>query len=265
LPTKTEQADLFQAILGRNGECPMPVIAARGPGDCFYVALEAWRISTRFMCPVMILSDGYIANGSEPWLIPQMKDLKPIPIKHAEPQESGKYLPYKRDEYLSRPWAIPGTKGLMHRIGGLEKQDVTGNVNYEPDNHQHMIHTRQQKVDNVALEIEKQEVEGPATGDVLVLSWGGTYGACRTAVESCLSQGHKVAHAHLRWLNPFPSNLGDVLKSYKTVIIPELNMGQLRTLIRAKFLVDAKGFNKIKGRPFTVAELVGEIKNYLPK
>jgi 2-oxoglutarate ferredoxin oxidoreductase subunit alpha len=265
LPTKTEQADLFQAILGRNGECPMPVIAARGPGDCFYVALEAWRISTRFMCPVMILSDGYIANGSEPWLIPEMKNLKPIPIKHAEPQESGKYLPYKRDEYLSRPWAIPGTKGLMHRIGGLEKQDVTGNVNYEPDNHQHMIHTRQQKVDNVALEIEKQEVEGPATGDVLVLSWGGTYGACRTAVESCLSQGHKVAHAHLRWLNPFPSNLGDILKSYKTVIIPELNMGQLRTLIRAKFLVDAKGFNKIKGRPFTVAELVGEIKNYLPK
>jgi 2-oxoglutarate ferredoxin oxidoreductase subunit alpha len=266
LPTKTEQADLFQAILGRNGECPLPVIAARGPGDCFYVAQEAWRISTRFMCPVIVLSDGYIANGSEPWMIPEMKNLKPIPVVHAPAQEPGtKYLPYKRDEYLSRPWALPGTKGLMHRIGGLEKQDVTGNVNYEPDNHQHMTNVRAQKVENVALEIGPQEVEGPATGDVLVLSWGGTYGACRTAVEACLSQGHKVAHAHLRWVNPFPSNLGEILKSYKKVIIPELNMGQLRTLIRSKYLVDALGFNKVKGRPFTIAELIGVIKENLPK
>jgi 2-oxoglutarate ferredoxin oxidoreductase subunit alpha len=266
LPTKTEQADLFQAILGRNGECPLPVIAARGPGDCFYVAQEAWRISTRFMCPVIVLSDGYIANGSEPFMIPEMKNLKPIPITHAPPQEPGtKYLPYKRDEYLSRPWALPGTKGLMHRIGGLEKQDVTGNVNYEPDNHQHMTNVRAQKVENVALEIGPQEVEGPATGDVLVLSWGGTYGACRTAVEACLAQGHKVAHAHLRWVNPFPSNLGEILKSYKKVIIPELNMGQLRTLIRSKYLVDALGFNKVKGRPFTIAELTGVIKDNLPK
>jgi 2-oxoglutarate ferredoxin oxidoreductase subunit alpha len=266
LPTKTEQADLFQAILGRNGECPLPVIAARGPGDCFYVAQEAWRISTRFMCPVIVLSDGYIANGSEPFMIPEMKNLKPIPVTHAPAQEPGtKYLPYKRDEYLSRPWALPGTKGLMHRIGGLEKQDVTGNVNYEPDNHQHMTNVRAQKVENVALEIGPQEVEGPATGDVLVLSWGGTYGACRTAVEACLAQGHKVAHAHLRWVNPFPSNLGEILKSYKKVIIPELNMGQLRTLIRSKYLVDALGFNKVKGRPFTIAELIGVIKDNLPK
>lgn len=266
LPTKTEQADLFQAIVGRNGECPMPVIAARGPGDCFYVAQEAWRISTRFMCPVMVLSDGYIANGSEPWLIPEMKNLKPIPVTHAPEQTDGsKYLPYKRDEYLSRPWAIPGTKGLMHRIGGLEKQDVTGNVNYEPDNHQHMTNTRAQKVENVALEIGDQEVEGAASGDVLVLSWGGTYGACRTAVEQCLGQGLKVGHAHLRWVNPFPRNLGDILKNYKKVLIPELNMGQLRTFIRSKYLIDAIGFNKVKGRPFAVAELVAEIKRVLPK
>ena len=266
LPTKTEQADLFQAILGRNGECPLPVIAAHGPGDCFYVALEAWRISTRFMVPVIVLSDGYIANGSEPWLIPEMKNLKKIPIKHAPEQTDGsKFLPYKRDEYLSRPWALPGTKGLMHRIGGLEKQDVTGNVNYEPDNHQHMTNTRAQKVENVALEIGPQEVEGPETGDVLVLSWGGTYGACRTAVELLLSQGHKVAHAHLRWVNPFPKNLGEVLKRYKKVLIPELNMGQLRTLIRAKYLVDAQGLNKVKGRPFAIAELTTAIKELLPK
>ncbi|WP_425615581.1 2-oxoacid:acceptor oxidoreductase subunit alpha [Anatilimnocola sp. NA78] len=266
LPTKTEQADLFQAIVGRNGECPMPVIAARGPGDCFYVAQEAWRISTRFMVPVMILSDGYIANGSEPWLIPEMKNLKKIPVTHAPEQTDGsKYLPYKRDNYLSRPWAIPGTKGLMHRIGGLEKQDVTGNVNYEPDNHQHMTNTRAQKVENVMLEIEDQEVEGPATGDVLVLSWGGTYGACRTAVEACQAEGLKVSHAHLRWLNPFPKNLGDILKNFKQVLIPELNMGQLRTFIRSKYLVDAIGFNKVKGRPFAIAELIGEIKRVMPK
>jgi len=266
LPTKTEQADLYQAIVGRNGECPMPVIASRGPGDCFYVAQEAWRISTRFMVPVMVLSDGYIANGSEPWLIPEMKNLKKIPVTHAPEQTDGsKYLPYKRDNYLSRPWAIPGTKGLMHRIGGLEKQDVTGNVNYEPDNHQHMTNTRAQKVENVALEIDDQEVEGPATGDVLVLSWGGTYGACRTAVEACLAEGLKVSHAHLRWLNPFPKNLGDILKNFKKVLIPELNMGQLRTFIRSKYLVDAIGFNKVKGRPFAIAELIAEIKRVLPK
>jgi 2-oxoglutarate/2-oxoacid ferredoxin oxidoreductase subunit alpha len=264
LPTKTEQADLFQAILGRNGESPMPVIAARSPSDCFDVAQEAWRIATRFMTPVMVLSDGYIANGSEPWLIPDVNKLTKIEIKHPGPSESGeKFLPYKRDELLSRPWALPGTKGLMHRIGGLEKQDITGNVNYEPENHQHMVHTRAKKVENVATVTALQEIEGPPTGDLLVLSWGGTYGACKTAVETCLDQGLSVAHCHLRWLNPFPRNLEKILRSYKKVLIPELNMGQLRTIIRAKFLVDAQGYNKIKGRPFAVQELVTEIRRQL--
>lgn len=264
LPTKTEQADLFQAIVGRNGESPMPVIAARSPADCFEVAQEAWRIATRFMTPVMVLSDGYIANGSEPWLIPDISKLPKIEIKHPGPVEAGeKFLPYRRDDLLSRPWALPGTKGLMHRIGGLEKQDITGNVNYEPENHQHMVHTRAKKVENVATQIPLQEIEGPPTGDLLVLSWGGTYGACKTAVETCLEDGLAVAHCHLRWLNPFPRNLEKILRSYKKVLVPELNMGQLRTFIRAKYLIDAQGFNKVKGRPFAVQELVSEIRKQL--
>ena len=264
LPTKTEQADLFQAVLGRNGESPLPVIAARSPSDCFEVAIEAWRIASRFMTPVIILSDGYIANGSEPWLIPDVSKLPKIEIKHPGPTDgSQKFLPYQRDELLGRPWALPGTKGLMHRIGGLEKQDITGNVNYEPDNHEHMVHLRAKKVANVATQIALQEVEGPATGDLLVLSWGGTFGACKTAVESCLEQGLSVAHAHLRWLNPFPRNLEKVLRSYKKVLIPEINMGQLRTLIRSKYLVDAQGYNKVRGRPFVVQDLVAEIRTQL--
>lgn len=264
LPTKTEQADLFQAIVGRNGEAPVPVIAARSPSDCFDVAIEAWRIATRFMTPVMVLSDGYLANGSEPWLIPDVDKLPKIEIKHPGPTDgTEKFLPYKRDELLARPWALPGTKGLMHRIGGLEKQDVTGNVNYEPANHQHMVNTRAKKVENVALEVPLQEIEGPATGDLLVLSWGGTYGACKTAVEACLEQGLSVAHAHMRWMNPFPRNLEKILRSYKKVLVPELNMGQLRTFIRAKYLIDAQGLNKVQGRPFAVQELVTEIRKHL--
>jgi 2-oxoglutarate ferredoxin oxidoreductase subunit alpha len=264
LPTKTEQADLFQAIVGRNGESPLPVIAARSPSDCFEVAQEAWRIATRFMTPVMLLSDGYIANGSEPWLIPDVSKLAKIEVKHPAAMEAGeKFLPYKRDELLARPWALPGTKGLMHRIGGLEKQDITGNVNYEPENHQHMVNTRAKKVENVASVIPLQEVEGPASGDLLVLSWGGTYGACKTAVETCLEQGLSVAHAHLRWLNPYPRNLEKILRSYKRILIPELNMGQLRTFIRAKYLIDAQGFNKVKGRPFAVQEIIMEIRRQL--
>jgi 2-oxoglutarate ferredoxin oxidoreductase subunit alpha len=264
LPTKTEQADLFQAIVGRNGESPMPVIAARSPSDCFDVAQEAWRVATRMMLPVMVLSDGYIANGSEPWLIPDVNKLPKIEIKHPGPIESGeKFLPYKRDELLSRPWALPGTKGLMHRIGGLEKQDITGNVNYDPANHQHMINTRAKKVENVAQIIPLQEVEGPERGDLLILSWGGTYGACKTAVETCLNQGLSVAHAHLRWLNPFPRNLEKILRSYKKVLIPELNLGQLRMFIRSKFLIDAQGLNKVKGQPFAVQEVVDEIRRQL--
>ena len=226
LPTKTEQADLFQAICGRNGESPLPVIACKSPADCFEVAQEAWRIATRFMTPVMLLSDGYIANGSEPWLLPDVSKLPKIEIKHPGPMESGeKFLPYKRDDMLSRPWALPGTKGLMHRIGGLEKQDITGNVNYEPENHQHMVNTRAKKVENVALQIPLQEIEGPATGDLLVLSWGGTFGACKTAVEACLEEGLSVAHCHLRWLNPFPRNLEKILRSYKKVLDPRTEHG----------------------------------------
>jgi 2-oxoglutarate ferredoxin oxidoreductase subunit alpha len=264
LPTKTEQADLFQAIVGRNGESPMPVIAARSPADCFDVAQEAWRISTRFMTPVMLMSDGYIANGSEPWLIPDVSKLPKIEVKHPGPSEAGeKFLPYKRDELLSRPWALPGTKGLMHRIGGLEKQDITGNVNYEPANHQHMVNTRAKKVENVASQIPLQEIEGPPSGDLLVLSWGGTYGACKTAVETCLNQGLSVAHAHLRWLNPFPRNLEKILRSYNKVLIPELNTGQLRMFIRSKYLIDAQGLNKVQGRPFAVQEVVTAIRQQL--
>jgi pyruvate/2-oxoacid:ferredoxin oxidoreductase alpha subunit len=251
------------AITG-NDESPMPVIAARSPSDCFEVAQEAWRIATRMMMPVMVLSDGYIANGSEPWMIPDVNKLPKIEIKHPVASETGeKFLPYKRDELLSRPWALPGTKGLMHRIGGLEKQDITGNVNYDPVNHQHMINTRAKKVENVAQIIPLQEVEGPASGDLLVLSWGGTFGACKTAVELCLSQGLSVAHAHLRWLNPFPRNLEKILRSYKKVLIPELNLGQLRTFIRSKYLIDAQGLNKVKGLPFAVHEVADEIRRQL--
>jgi len=212
----------------------------------------------------MVLTDGYIANGSEPWMIPDYNKLAKIEIKHAPPGEPGvKFQPYKRDELLARPWALPGTPNLMHRIGGLEKQDVTGNVNYEPENHQHMINTRAKKVENVAQVIPLQEIEGPASGDLLVVSWGGTYGACRTAVENCQEEGLSVAHCHLRWLNPFPSNFGEILKSYKRVLIAELNLGQLRTLVRSQFLIDAQGLNKVQGLPFFVAEIMQAIKKQI--
>ena len=261
LPTKTEQADLYQAMFGRNGECPMPVIAARSPSDCFEVACEAWRIATRFMTPVMILSDGYIANGSEPWKIVNFDDLEQIPVSHPGPPSNGEtFLPYSRDDNLARPWAIPGTPGLMHRIGGLEKEDGTGNVSYDPDNHHHMVETRAKKVQLVADSIPEQEVTGPNEGDLLVLSWGGTYGSCFTAAKHCQNAGLAVAHAHLRYLNPFPRNLGELMNRYKKVLIPELNMGQLKLMIRSEYLVDAIGFNKVKGKPFTVGELVAEIE-----
>ncbi|WP_255671111.1 2-oxoacid:acceptor oxidoreductase subunit alpha [Blastopirellula sediminis] len=265
LPTKTEQADLLQVMFGRNGECPMPVIAARSPADCFDVGIEAWRIAARFMTPVMILSDGYLANGSEPWRIVNFKELEPIPIKHPEGPVDGKpFLAYERDELLARPWAIPGTPGLMHRVGGLEKADGTGNVSYDPKNHQHMINTRAQKVKNVAKVIGDQEVMGEASGDLLVLSWGGPYGSCRTAVAKLQSQGHKVSHAHLRWLNPFPANLGEILRNFKKVLIPELNMGQLSMLIRNEFMIDTVSLNKVQGKPFHVTEIIEKAKTLLP-
>jgi 2-oxoglutarate ferredoxin oxidoreductase subunit alpha len=268
LPTKTEQADLLQALCGRNGECPMPVVAASGPSDCFDVVQEAWRLAVRHMTPVMLLSDGYIANGSEPWRIPKLSDLHATKIEHPAGHENGDagssaFMPYARDEKLARPWAIPGTPGLMHRIGGLEKQDVTGNVNYDAENHQHMVDTRQKKVALIANDLPPQKVDGPASGDLLVLSWGGTYGACATAVHKVQSMGKSVAHCHLRYLNPLPNDLGDILKSYKRVLIPELNLGQLRLLVRATYLIDATGLNKVQGKPFSVAEVVERIESLL--
>ncbi len=260
LPTKTEQSDLYQAVYGRNGECPMPVISARSPGDCFYVAQEAWRLAVRYMTPVMLLTDGYIANGSEPWRIPNFADLPKIPVSHPEATDgSEKYLPYTRDERLARPWAIPGTAGLEHRLGGLEKQDRTGNVSYDAANHQHMIDTRAAKVANIANDIPDQTVDGPDSGDLLVMSWGGTYGSCLSATRLARKQGKSVAHAHVRYINPLPKNLGELMGRYKKVLMPELNSGQLRTIVRDKYLVDVIGFNKMQGRPFTVAELVTRI------
>jgi len=264
LPTKTEQSDLFQAMFGRHGECPIPIIAARSPADCFEVAQEAARIAVRFMTPVMLLSDGYIANGSEPWQIPNVDRLPRLTIEHPGPRSNGDtFLPYERNERLARPWALPGTEGLMHRIGGLEKEDPTGNVSYDPANHERMIRIRAQKVANVAQDVPLQEVQGPDDGDLLVLSWGGTYGACVTAVHQCQAEGFGVAHAHLRYLQPFPDNLGDILNRYERVLIPELNSGQLRFIIRAHFMKDAMGLNKIKGKPFAVSEIVQQIKNLL--
>ncbi len=261
LPTKTEQADLLQLLYGRNGEAPVPILAARSPGDCFDTAVEAWRIATQFMVPVVILSDGYIANGAEPWLIPEIDKLAPIEVKHPGPKAEGdgKFLPYSRNENLARPWALPGTVGLMHRVGGLEKQDGTGNVSYDADNHQKMVHIRAQKVANIAKVIPPQQVFGPEEGELLVISWGGTYGACHTAVDEAIKSGRSVAHCHMRHMNPMPANLGDIIARYETVLIPELNMGQLSMLIRSKFLVDAIGFNKVKGKPFSVGELVDKI------
>ena len=257
LPTKTEQADLYQALYGRHGECPMPVLAARSPADCFEVAIEAWRIAVRYMTPVILLSDAYVANGSEPWRIPEIDRLPQIPVIHPGPQTNGQtFLPYTRDARLSRPWAVPGTPGLMHRIGGLERQDRTGAVSYDPANHEHMVRLRAEKIAGIARDIPPQAVEGPESGSVLVVSWGGTYGAVATAVRRLWEDGAAVAHAHLRYLNPLPENLGRLLERYDRVVVPELNMGQLRGILRREFLVDAVGLDKITGRPFTVAELV---------
>lgn len=265
LPTKTEQADLLLAMFGRNGESPLPILAAQSPADCFSLIQEAFRIATQFMCPVIFLSDGYIANGAEPWRIPDIADLPVLNIKHPTEANSDKgYMPYKRDpETLARPWAVPGTPGLEHRIGGLEKWDVTGHVSYDAENHQHMIRTRARKIANIANFIPEQAVDGPESGEVLVVSWGGTYGAVRTATRELQAQGKSVAHAHLRYMNPFPKNLGDVLRRFKKVLVPELNMGQLRLLLRAEFLVDAYGLNKVKGKPFLVSEVSDAITRLL--
>jgi 2-oxoglutarate ferredoxin oxidoreductase subunit alpha len=260
LPTKTEQSDLMQAYYGRNGECPIPIISASTPTDCFDAVIEAARISLQHMTPVIFLSDGYIANGAEPWKFPKASDLAEIDVHFKTTLDEGeeKLLPYKRNEKLVRPWTIPGAAGLEHRIGGLEKQDKTGNVNYEPDNHEFMIKTRQAKVDKIADYIPLQQLNlGAEEGDLLVLGWGSTSGVITTVVQQLIKDGHKVSHCHLRYINPFPKNLGDILKRFKKVIIPEINNGQLITIIRSEFLVDAKGYNKMKGVPITHAELEG--------
>lgn len=258
LPTKTEQSDLLQAYYGRNGECPMPIVSASTPSDCFAAAYEAVRIAVQHMTPVILLSDGFIANGAEPWKYPQTADLKPIKVNFKKELDADEkeLQPYRRDEDLVRPWAIPGTPGLEHRIGGLEKEDITGNVSYDPENHEHMVKTRQAKIDNIANHIPLQTLDsGPDTGDVLVLGWGSTYGAIKSAVAELQAAGKTVAHAHLRHLRPFPSNLGALIRNYKKVLIPEINNGQLVKIIRDQYMVDAKAFNKIKGSPMTRAEI----------
>ena len=270
LPTKTEQSDLMQAYYGRNGECPMPVISASTPSDCFNAIYEAVRISVQHMTPVIFLSDGYIANGAEPWKFPAAADLAEIKVAFASQNIAsdldvdGKFQPYKRDEKLVRPWAVPGTKGLEHRVGGLEKQDVTGNISYDSDNHQHMVKTRQKKVDLIADFIPEQKLDsGEEKGKVLVLGWGSTYGAIKSACKELQNAGLSVSHAHLRYIRPFPKNLGDILKNFDHVLIPEINNGQLVKIIRDVYFVDAKPYNKIMGIPITKGELIEEIKKLL--
>jgi 2-oxoglutarate ferredoxin oxidoreductase subunit alpha len=266
LPTKTEQSDLLQAYYGRNGECPMPVIASATPSDCFEVAYEAVRIAVEHMTPVILLSDGYIANGAEPWKYPAASHLNPIHVQFKTDlgHDELKFQPYRRNEKGVRPWAVPGTAGLEHRIGGLEKENITGNISYEPENHQLMVKLRQEKVDKVADNIPDQHLDnGPEKGEVLVLGWGSTYGVIKTAVEELLQEGYSVAHAHLRYLRPFPKNLGEILHNYKTVLIPEINNGQLIKIIRNEFLINAKGYNKIMGVPITRAELLEAVRRHL--
>jgi 2-oxoglutarate ferredoxin oxidoreductase subunit alpha len=266
LPTKTEQSDLLQAYYGRNGECPMPVISASTPSDCFNAVYEAVRIAVQHMTPVIFLSDGYIANGAEPWKFPTSADLPPIEVNFKTELGHGedKFQPYLRDEKLVRPWAVPGTPGLEHRVGGLEKQNITGNISYDPDNHQLMVKIRQEKVDKIAEYIPEQKLDsGPEKGQLLVLGWGSTYGAIKSAVSELQAQGYAVSHAHLRHLRPFPRNLGEILKNFDHVLIPEINNGQLVKIVREQFLVDAKCFNKIMGIPITKTELVLKIKEML--
>jgi 2-oxoglutarate ferredoxin oxidoreductase subunit alpha len=256
----------MQAYYGRNGEAPIPVIASSTPSDCFDVAFEAVRIAVQHMTPVILLSDGYIANGAEPWKFPKAADLPKIEVRFKQSKDEGddKYKPYKRDEKLVRPWAVPGTPGLEHRIGGLEKQDVTGNVNYEPENHQHMINVRQAKVDKIADYIPLQTIDsGADKGKVLILGWGSTYGAIKSACHELQAEGHAVSHAHIRYLRPFPKNLGEILKNFDKVLVPEINNGQLVRIIRDAYFVDAIPYNKVMGIPITKSELVDQVHKLL--
>ena len=270
LPTKTEQSDLLQALYGRNGECPVVVVAASTPSDCFQMTFEACRIALQHMIPVMFLSDGYIANGAEPWRFPKAADLPEIKISFATKKNGTtetatgtieKYLPYKRDEKLSRPWAIPGTKGLEHRIGGIEKENNTGNISYDPDNHEFMVKLRQEKVDKIADFIPEQTIDnGKEKGKILVLGWGSTYGSIKTAVKECITKGIDVSHAQVKYMNPLPKNLGDLLKKFDKILMPELNNGQFSKVIRDKYMINAISFNKIKGMPFAASEIRAKIE-----
>ena len=265
MPTKPEQADLLLSMWGRNAESPVPVIAASTPGGCFDAAIEATRIALKYRTPVFLLSDAYLANGSEPWLIPDLESYPEIPVEFADaPNHEGGFLPYLRDaETLARPWAIPGTPGLEHRIGGLEKADGTGNVSYDPDNHDHMVRIRAQKVAGIAADIPELTVDEEGGEELLVVSWGGTYGPVAAGVRRVRGEGGKVAHAHLSYLNPFPRNTGDVLRRYEKILVPEMNLGQLLKLVRAEFLVDAVGYNRVRGLPFRSSELAEAMEGML--
>jgi 2-oxoglutarate ferredoxin oxidoreductase subunit alpha len=266
LPTKTEQSDLLQAMFGRNGESPIPILAPNSPADCFDIAVEAARLAVRATTPVFILSDGFLANSSEPWLIPDADDVEPIEVHHPQGHTNGEepFLPYKRDPHtLARPWAIPGTPGLEHRLGGLSKAPVTGNVSYDPLHHEQMVTDRAEKVARLADVIPEQDVYGPAEGDLLIVSWGGTYGAVRMGVRQAQAKGYAVAHAHLRYMNPFPRNLREILSRYKRVIVPELNNGQLAFLLRGRFALNVQSYPKLQARPFKISEIVHKIEETL--
>lgn len=261
LPTKTEQADLLQAAFGRNGEAPVAVFAAQTPKDCFYMAIEASRIALKYMTPVILLTDGYLANGSEPWKIPDINSIPEIKIKHHKEKEG--FFPYKRDENLARPWAIPGTQGLEHRIGGLEKANITGNVDYDPENHDKMVKLRAEKINNIVNDIPDLEVYGEDEGELLVLGWGGTYGSILEAVNKAREDGYKVSQAHLKYINPLPKNTGEVLNRFKTILIPEINLGQLARIIRSEYLIPVEQFNLVRGLPFKVSDIAGKITDLL--
>jgi 2-oxoglutarate/2-oxoacid ferredoxin oxidoreductase subunit alpha len=266
MPTKTEQADLLQAMFGRNGESPVPIVAAASPSDCFHAAIEAARIAVKYRTPVFLLSDGYLANGSEPWRVPDTASLPDLSKEFAfATKGDGAFEPFRRDPTtLARPWAIPGTPGLEHRIGGIEKADVSGEISYDPDNHDLMVRLRQAKIDGIAADIGPLEVDDPdGSARVLVIGWGSTYGSIGAAVRRVRSAGHSIAQAHLRHLNPFPPNLGDVLHSYDKVLLPEINLGQLALLLRGRFLVDVISYNRVRGLPFQAAELAGVIEEVI--
>ena len=263
MPTKTEQADFFLSMYGRNGESPVPILTPATPGDCFFIAYEACRIALKYMTPVFVLSDAFLANGSEPWIIPQLSDLQKIEVSFAE-KEDGPYLPYERDEKsLARQWAVPGTAGLEHRIGGLEREHISGNVSYDPDNHDLMVKLRAQKVAGMIREIPPTEIYGGSTGELLILGWGSTFGAIRTAVMSLRDDGKSVSQAHLKWLNPLPADLGEILLRFQTVLIPEVNSGQLIKLIRSEFLIDAIGLNIVRGEPYRKSQIIEKVEEIL--